>query len=192
MSILLNDNQSFLSHSKYDNIELLQSCIEDVNEELEIKPEIIVFDKVCHQQRDIGFYSNNSIGYHYSNKLMKSKPLTENLEKLIKEVNEIFSSEFNGILINRYNDGTNYIGAHSDDEKGLDENIGVVSLTYGEKRIFRIRDKFTKKIILDVEPETGDFIQMGGRFQKYYTYEIPVQKKIKSARYSFTFRKHIV
>jgi len=31
---------------------------------------------------------------------------------------------------------------------------------------------------------------MGGNFQKLYTHEIPIQKKIKESRISFTFRKH--
>ena len=33
---------------------------------------------------------------------------------------------------------------------------------------------------------------MGGNFQKLYTHEIPIQKKIKEYRISFTFRKHTI
>lgn len=192
MNILLEENNSYLKQFMYENNVLLQDCVNDVKENLEIKPEIIVFDKVCHQQRDIGFYSNTSIGYHYSNKLMKSKPLTVNLKKLLDEVNEIFSAEFNGILINRYNDGNNYIGAHSDDENGVDDKVGVVALSYGEPRTFRIRNKQTKKIVLDTTTIHSGFLQMGGKFQRFYTHEIPVQKKVKGERYSFTFRKHLL
>ncbi len=191
METLIEENKSFLKKCTFDDKELLELCIEDIKNNLEIKPEIIIFDKVCHQQRDIGFFSNTSIGYHYSNKLMKSKPLTDNLTKLLNQVNELFSSDFNGILINRYNDGNNYIGPHSDDEKSLDSKIGVVALSYGESRIFRIRNKLTKKVVLDTETEDCGILQMGGNFQKHYTHEIPIQKKVKGERYSFTFRKHI-
>lgn len=193
MNMLLEDEdkKSFLKQGLFENEALLKECIKDVSDNLEIKPEIIVYDKICHQQRDIGFYSNESIGYHYSNKLMKSKPLTENLKQLLNEVNEYFSSEFNGILINRYNDGNNYIGPHSDDERGLDSKVGVVALSYGEERIFRIKNKNTKKTVVDVQTKHCHFLQMGGDFQKHYTHEIPIQKKIKGERYSFTFRKHI-
>jgi len=31
---------------------------------------------------------------------------------------------------------------------------------------------------------------MGGDFQNVYTHEIPVQKKVKDGRISFSFRKH--
>jgi len=33
-------------------------------------------------------------------------------------------------------------------------------------------------------------LQMKGEFQKEFTYEIPVEKKVKTKRISFTFRKH--
>ena len=33
-------------------------------------------------------------------------------------------------------------------------------------------------------------LHMGGDFQKLYTHEIPIQKKNKEPRISFTFRKH--
>ena len=34
-------------------------------------------------------------------------------------VNNLFKVNFNGILVNRYADGKDYIGSHSDDEKNL-------------------------------------------------------------------------
>ena len=33
---------------------------------------------------------------------------------------------------------------------------------------------------------------MGGDFQKEFTHEIPIEKKIKLPRYSFTLRKHLI
>ena len=33
-------------------------------------------------------------------------------------------------------------------------------------------------------------LQMGGDFQKEFTHEIPIEKKVKEPRISFTFRKH--
>ena len=33
---------------------------------------------------------------------------------------------------------------------------------------------------------------MKGEFQKEFTHEIPVQKKVKNCRYSLTFRKHLI
>jgi len=59
-------------------------------------------------------------------------------------------------------------------------------------RKFRIRDKSTKKIVLDYDHQPGTLLVMSGEFQKQFTHEIPIQKKIKDERISITFRHHIV
>ena len=33
---------------------------------------------------------------------------------------------------------------------------------------------------------------MGGEFQKEFTHEIPIERKVKNVRWSFTFRKHLI
>ena len=115
--------------------------------------------------------------------------MTDQLTTLLNVVNKIYNSDFNGILVNRYKNGSDYISPHSDDETGLDNN-GVIAISYGAKRIFRIRDKNTKAIIKDIPLESYSIVQMGGDFQKEFTHEVPVQKKVSDERISFTFRKH--
>ena len=169
---------------------LIEKCIAEIEDKLDIDPEIFVYGKKCHQHRNVGFFSNKSIGYNYSKKLQLSKPLTNSLDILLNSINEKFNSDFNGILINKYKDGCDSIGAHSDDEEGL-SNVGVLSISYGSTRNFRIRDKKTKKIICNLNTNNEEIIIMDGDFQKEFLHEIPAQKKIKEPRYSFTFRKHL-
>lgn len=168
---------------------LIKKCVEEVKNNLNHYPEIIIAGRVCHQRRDVGFFSDESIGYHYSGKLAESKPLTKYLKRLLKKVNKIYGASFNGILINRYNDGKDYISPHSDDERNLDPQ-GVVSISYGSTRIFRIRKKYTKEIVKDIELDNLDMVHMKGDFQKEFTHEIPKDETIITERYSFTFRKH--
>ena len=180
---------AFLDKGVFVDTELLEKCISYVEPQLEERPEIIVYGKPCRQHRNVGFFSNESIGYKYSKKLMASKPLSTSLSDLIVAINKMLGTQFNGILVNKYLDGSDYIGAHSDDETGLD-GLGVVAISYGSERIFRIRNKNDKNIVCD-EPTTHcGILHMGGNFQKLYTHEIPIQKKIKEPRISFTFRKH--
>ena len=185
------DNTAFLDKGSFINKELLEKCIIDIEPQLELKPEIIIFGKKCKQQRNIGFFSDKSKGYKYSNKMMESKPLTKSMSELLDIVNNELGTQFNGILVNKYMDGNDYISAHSDDETGIDLN-GVISISYGAERIFRIRKKDTKHIIYDELTTHCSILHMGGNFQKLYTHEIPIQKKIKEPRISFTFRKHNV
>jgi len=183
------DGTAFLDKAIFINKELLEKCIIDIEPQLEERPEIIIFGKKCKQQRNVGFFSNESIGYKYSKKMMVSKPLSKFMSELLHIVNKETCAEFNGILINKYMDGNDYISAHSDDETGLD-SVGVVSISYGSERIFRVRNKETKEIICDELTTHCSILHMGGNFQKLYTHEIPIQKKIKEPRISFTFRKH--
>lgn len=180
-----------IDFSEYES--LLNDCVEEIkaNEMLMERPEITIMGKLCRQNRNVGFFSNNSEGYRYSGQIMNSKPLTENLEKLLMVVNDLLGSDYNGILINEYLDGNNSIGAHSDDISALG-NIGVFSISYGTSRIFRIRDKKTKTKLLDINTEHLQGILMKDDFQKLFTHEIPIQKRCKTGRISFTFRKHLI
>lgn len=185
----IETDRSHLSAIEMDITELLEKCIEDVEGNLEHNPPIIVYGRECHQHRSIGFFSDESIGYRYSNKMARSKPLSPNLTELLNLINNIFSSDFNGILVNKYSSGEDYIGRHSDDESDLSD-IGVVCVSYGATRKFRIRDKITGKIVVDVPTVSGEIWIMDGDFQKEFTHEIPIEKKVKQPRISFTFRKH--
>jgi alkylated DNA repair dioxygenase AlkB len=167
----------------------LKPIVNEVDSLLAVRPEIKIFGKIAHQNRSVGFFSNESVGYKYSNQMAKSIPLTPGLATLLDEMNAKYRANFNGILVNKYQDGNEYISAHSDDESGLDP-VGVVMISYGAVRKFRIRDKATKEIIQDVPTNSNGIIFMKGDFQKKFTHEIPIEKTVTGVRYSFTFRKH--
>jgi alkylated DNA repair dioxygenase AlkB len=173
-------------------MELLEQCVREVDSELDYHPEIKIFGKICHQQRSIGFYSDTSVGYNYSTTITPSKEMKPCLIELLGYINNKFDASFNGILINKYESGEEYIGKHSDDERGLQPTCGVIAMSFGAVRKFRIRDKITGKIVLDVPTEQNKIIQMFGNFQKEFTHEIPVEKKVKDCRYSLTFRRHLI
>lgn len=182
--------QAWLISMKYPDMDTLMWCVHEAIPQLVEKPEIVIFGKVGHQNRNVGFFSDYSIGYRYSGQLAKSIPLSPYLKKLLADVNAFTGSDFNGILVNQYMNGSDSIGAHSDDERSLGVN-GVVAISVGAERTFRIRDKQTKAIVCDIPTKSGYILWMGGCFQKVYTHEIPVQKKITEMRVSFTFRKHL-
>ena len=187
----IQTKDSYLKFENFQDEKLIKKCVSEVIDLLDEYPLIKIFGRVCHQRRCVGFFSDESIGYSYSNQLSPSKPMTESLTNLLEKVNSIFSTEYNGILINKYKSGNDYISAHSDDEKNLDD-CGVVAISYGTTRKFRIRNKETKKIVKDINLTSYSMIQMGGKFQKEFTHEVPIEKKITDERISFTFRKHIV
>lgn len=161
---------------------------------LEHRPAITVFGKQGRQNRDVGFFSDTSIGYRYSGTLMRSKPASDYplLTDLLSDVNHTVGANFNGVLVNRYVGGNDYLGAHSDDESALDKlTKAVAAISYGATRTFRIRDKHSKKIVLDLPMTSGMLLVMDGDFQSEFTHEIPTQAKVKGTRISLTFRHHL-
>lgn len=183
-----NDSQLIFHNNEFQN--LVEKCVIETKDKLNHHPEIIVFGRICHQQRSVGFFSDESKGYSYSGQIASSKPLTPSLKLLLENINAKFDSYYNGILINLYENGSEYIGPHSDDEKGLEPKHGVLAISYGASRTLRIRDKYTKKKILDIKTNKNKIVQMKGKFQTYFTHEVPIEKKIKENRISFTFRYH--
>jgi len=186
----LHTSRSSLTVHRCQDDTLVDKCVRDVLTRVLEYPPIVVFGKPCRQRRCIGFFSNVAMGYAYSGQLAKSQPLTDNLATLMKHINTQFQSDFNGILVNVYNDGNDYISAHSDDERALGKS-GVVAISVGAVRKFRIRDKTTKRIVCDIPMRPYTIIKMSGDFQKEFTHEVPKEKKVKGRRVSFTFRKHL-
>lgn len=186
----IKTDRSFLKFHDFRETELLEKCVEDVTDNVDINPRLgRMFGKECFMRRGVGFFSDESIGYYYSGQLSASRPMTSSLLALLALVNSIFGTEYNGILVNKYFSGKDYISAHSDDEENLD-NSGVVAISWGMTRKFRIRKK-GEKGFQDFPMVSGSMLQMGGDFQKEFTHEIPPQKG-DGIRISFTFRKHTV
>lgn len=189
MTKIIETGNSFLALHPFNEEKLLSECVEEIKNKLIKNPPVKIRGRYGMQHRSVGFFSNASDGYYYSGQFAKSNLLTPHLDILLKKINKLFNIEFNGILINFYADGNDYIGAHSDNEYELSD-IGVISVSYGAIRTFRIRNKINKNIYTNIKLMPNELLHMGGRFQKEFTHEIPKERTVKSSRYSFTFRSH--
>ena len=174
---------SALQVGMFSNPRLVEQCVEETARLLEEKPTVKLFGKDVRQPRSVGFFSDK-------HSTMEGKPLTDGLKELLRIVNESFPmGNFNCVLVNTYQNGLDNIGKHRDNEK-QSSPVGVVTISYGAVRKFRIRDK-AGKIVLDVPTLSGSIMWMQGDFQKEFTHEITVEKKVKTSRTSFTFRSHV-
>ena len=166
-------------------------------------PPIVVFGKPGVQHRDIGFFSDVSIGYKYSNQMIGSQPLSSSpiLKPMLDYVNQSLNTQFNAILVNKYKDGSDYIGAHSDEldegkrdagaETALSVGGIVAGISYGPAtRTFRITDKKSGNLVLNYQHKPRTLIVMDGQFQKEFKHGIPQEKSVTEERISLTFRCH--
>jgi len=147
-------------------------------------------------KRSIGFFSDHETpGYQYTGQTTKTQPMPDFLQKVLDRVNRKMGTNFNGILVNRYEDGSEKIGAHSDNTTEL-SNKKVVGISLGATRKIRFRgmDSTGKKAIkgnfIDKQLVHGSLYTMEGMFQYEFTHEVPVEMRVKDVRISLTFRCH--
>lgn len=190
-----DDGRSKLLVSNKIPLDLFNEVKKEANSlELTHRPSLgMIYGRECFSPRDIGFYSNETKEYAYSNSARPALPIPPSMKKLLDWINDNVCNngqKFNGVLVNLYPDGRSTIGKHSDQERELVPGVGVLALSIGVTRKFRVRDKKTGKIVMDVPTKDGELMWMYGDFQKKYTHEIPSELKINKYRISYTFRYH--
>ena len=188
-------------HMPPAEVSLLDAAVDEIAGKLESKPPIEMYGKVCFQHRDVGFFADPKVtfGYFYSTIVAKSQPPGPAITALLAWVNDKFGAEFNGVLVNQYHSGTDYISDHSDSEVGLDPNTGVIAISAGATRTMRFKKANAapagtpnfKDGAYKIALEHGSIVHMAGpQFQKSYTHGIPADAKASGSRISFTFRRH--
>lgn len=160
--------------------------------------QIVFFGKKIDIPRKQVSYGDGEITYTFSGLTIKSRDWNEKSEiceyirKFKDYVNSVFGKEYNFVLINRYEDGNSYIGAHSDDEKDLGDNPDIAGISFGATRemVFTSKEK-TKNISdkVSVKLNHNSAYIMYSPTNKYWKHEIKKSKIINTPRISLTFRK---
>lgn len=96
----------------------------------------------------------------------------------------------NSVVLNRYDNGDNYIGHHADGTATLYPDSPIYSFSFGATRTFEVAERKTKKVILTVPIADCHCYIMRGRFQTDLTHAVP-QIKPKSAALKVPFRINV-
>lgn len=156
---------------------------------------IKVYGKPCHQKRHTLYFGEVGTNYRYSGidnpgdgKIPDVlRDITRRSEALLRQHGILDPDQsFNYWLGNLYTDGNQYIGMHSDDEKGLSGPIA--SLSFGSNRYFDFKEKGGQSTRLRMELTSGSLLIMTGDTQQNYLHGVPVQKKIHQPRINLTLR----
>ncbi|MDD5151117.1 MAG: alpha-ketoglutarate-dependent dioxygenase AlkB [Flavobacterium sp.] len=141
--------------------------------------------KVIKSPRLNCFMSNTVQDYWYSGQSHKAIPIDEKTNKFLR----FFSTKYfyNGIVFNLYRDGNDSIAWHSDNEKQINQEIPIASLSFGGSRLFEYKcnDK-----IASIELNNGDLIFMQGKFQEECLHRINKDKIRNDERLNLTFRNY--
>jgi alkylated DNA repair dioxygenase AlkB len=139
-------------------------------------------------------------GTHYTFSKLKvyanSWNADDNVCKVIKNIKhkiELFTGkQFNFVLINRYKDGSDYIGFHSDDEKELGTEPTIAGISLGSERYFQFKPRKFDPVKIEknfkILLEHGSFVSMNHHTNEHWYHGIPKNTTVKTPRISLTFR----
>ncbi|KAL4585974.1 hypothetical protein LXL04_010602 [Taraxacum kok-saghyz] len=109
------------------------------------RPTIRVFGKPCLQPRDVCYIASEGLkelSYSGYKPNAYSWDVFPPLKEILDEVHKAFpGSQFNSLLLNRYNNGNDYVGWHSDDEKLYGNTPEIASISFGCERDFLLKKR---------------------------------------------------
>ena len=137
------------------------------------------------QPRLTASYGDEGVTYRYSGTVNKALPWTKTLLEIKHKIEDV-QGQYNYCLLNRYRSGADSVAWHADDEPGMGNVIGSLSL--GATRTFRIRHNMSKET-KSFPVSNGTLIIMAGTMQQFWKHEVPKTTENVGERINLTFRK---
>ena len=153
--------------------------------------EVVIFGKHIITKRKVAWYGDSNFTYTYSNTTKQATLWTTELLALKILVEEKCKTTFNSCLLNLYHNGTEGMGWHSDDEKSIQKECTIASLSFGAERKFLLKHKQTKQLI-SVNLQSGSLLAMKGSTQTNWIHSLPKTTRVNTPRINLTFRSMVL
>lgn len=131
------------------------------------------------------------VDYRFSGQVSQALPVPICLEPVLDWCHSAIDPALNGLLLNWY-DGQlgHYIGRHRDSTHNIVPNSGIVTVSFGEERVFRLRpwphDPAAK--LTDFRTSEGSVFIMPWSTNQAFTHEVTASKRLTGRRISVTLR----
>ena len=152
------------------------------------QPLIHVAGKKLRIPRLQAWHGDTKARYHYSGLSLDPVAWTELLLLIKTRVEQVSNTVFNSLLLNRYRDGRDSVGWHSDDEKELGKNPVIASVSFGVERFFQLKNKKDTSLTYKLTLHHGSLLLMKGKTQHFWHHQIPKTKAPINERINLTFR----
>jgi alkylated DNA repair dioxygenase AlkB len=149
--------------------------------------EAVLYGKHFITARKVAWYADKNYSYTYSGTTKHALTWTTALLNLKSKVELITKHRYNSCLLNLYHTGDEGMAWHSDDEKSLNRESSIASVTFGSERKFSFKHKRTKETI-SLVLENGSLLEMKGATQTNWMHRLPPTTKVKRPRVNLTFR----
>src|SRR6266480_1622113 len=129
--------------------------------------------------------------YQYTGRVNRALPTPKLLEPLLSWAKQAIDEQLNGILVNWYEGKLgHYIGKHRDSLVGLVKDAPIVTISFGEERVFRLRPWHGKGYI-DFPSRQGSVFIEPFETNLHWTHEVPAYKRFLGRRISVTLRAFV-
>jgi len=133
-------------------------------------------------------YGDPGTTYSFSGMTVNSKPWIPTIQRIKKDVEYMTGLNFNFCLVNKYDDGTNYIGYHKDDEADLGTYVNIASVSFGAERKFYFKSDDPNVPIVKMALNPGSMCVMLHPTNLYFKHSVPKELRVKNCRINLTFR----
>lgn len=148
----------------------------------------VMFGRPVEVRRRTCSYGASGIRYRYSGIERVAAPWHGALRPLLDRLEERTEVRFNYALCNFYPDGEAGIGWHADDERDIEADSTIASLSLGAARDFQMRLGKKGPACATVTLAHGSILLMGGATQRYYQHQVPKRAGVTTPRINLTFR----
>lgn len=186
--IKLNDAELLYHPNFFDKLES-DSIFKTLLETIQWKQDTInMYGRELPLPRLSAWYGENNKPYTYSGITLNPLPWTDELLKIKEKIEAEAKVKFSSVLLNRYRDGQDYVGWHTDAEKELGRNPVIGSVNFGATRKFQLRRIDDHKEKFEVELSHGTFLVMQGTTQHFWQHQVPKTASKIGERLNLTFR----
>ncbi|MGV3721591.1 MAG: alpha-ketoglutarate-dependent dioxygenase AlkB family protein [Actinomycetota bacterium] len=134
------------------------------------------------------WFADPGLSYAYSGLTHRGEGWPEWLRHVKERVEAAAGVPFNSLLLNRYRDGQDSIGFHTDAEPELGENPAVATVSFGAERALVLRHRRSKeKRVCSLAH--GSVLVMAGTSQHHWLHGMPKTEEPVGERISLTFRQ---
>ena len=152
-------------------------------------------------------FGDRGLSYTFSGTTVPANPWIPLVSALKDHVETTVGATFNFVLVNRYKDGSDHIGEHRDNERGLEGTAPIASLSFGQARNFVLRHKDARgsrrggrrggegdcKIEpVKLELGHGSLLVMWHPTNNTWYHSLPVRRRALHPRINLTFRRMTV
>lgn len=152
---------------------------------------IRMFGKEVDSPRLSSWIGDPEAAYRYSGTRFEPHAWPSSLAGLRARLSDELGTAFNSVLANRYRDGRDSMGWHSDAEPELGPQPVIASISLGASRRFVLKHRRDADLKREFALPHGSLLVMRGETQQNYRHALPRTSKPVGERINLTFRRII-